>query len=175
MTLTRASAPWAFAKGEPFRTIASLELLGSLLGIMLLVEGKDDDVHFYKGSLSVGGLTDNSGNRFAVMRMLSTKWPVVAFMVKLSTQLESLNMMFEMSWVPREQNTEADAITNGDTGWLSPKLRIETKMDQLPFLVLNELLLKGAAFYGTIETVNLEAADLQEKDSRTLRVRGPWG
>ena len=36
-------------------------------------------------------------------------------------------------------------------------------------------LVKAAAFYGSIETVNLESAGLQEKDSRTLRVRDPWG
>jgi hypothetical protein len=91
LSLTRASAPWAFSKGEPFRTIASLELLGSLLGIMLLVDGKDKGSHYYKGSLSVGvgGLTDNSGNRYAVARMLSTKWPLVAFMAELSAQLEA--------------------------------------------------------------------------------------
>ncbi len=29
LKLTRSNAPWAFAKGEPFRTIAALELLGS--------------------------------------------------------------------------------------------------------------------------------------------------
>ena len=35
--LTRRNAPWAFARGEPFRTIASLELMGALLGVMILL------------------------------------------------------------------------------------------------------------------------------------------
>ena len=34
--LTRANAPWAFRAGEPFRTIASLELFGTLLCVKLL-------------------------------------------------------------------------------------------------------------------------------------------
>ena len=35
VTLTRANAAWAFSKGEPFRTIASLELFGTLLCVMI--------------------------------------------------------------------------------------------------------------------------------------------
>ena len=33
--LNRRNAPWAFARGEAFRTIASLELLGALVGLMV--------------------------------------------------------------------------------------------------------------------------------------------
>jgi hypothetical protein len=123
----------------------------------------------------VGGITDNSGNRYAVARLLTTKWPLVAFLAELATQLESKRMLFEMSWVPREQNSEADAITNGDTEWLHPDLRVATVMEELPFMVLKGLLAQGATFYEHIETVNLEAAATQEKDPRSLRVRDPWG
>ena len=37
LTLTRATAPWAYARGEPFRTIAALELLGTLVSLVVLV------------------------------------------------------------------------------------------------------------------------------------------
>ena len=38
--LSRKSAPWAFAKGEPFRTIAALELTAVLVAVKLFcVEG----------------------------------------------------------------------------------------------------------------------------------------
>jgi hypothetical protein len=83
-------------------------------------------------------------------------------------------MLFEMSWVPREQNAEADAITNGDIDWLHPGMRVATNMEKLPFLVLNSLLSKGAVFYKELETVNLLTADSQPKEARTLRVRDPW-
>jgi hypothetical protein len=176
LSLSRVSAPWAFAKGEPFRTIASLELLGSLLGIMLLVDGVDKGTHYYKGSLSVGvgGLTDNSGNRYAVARLLSTRWPLVAFLAELSAQLEHRRMLFEMSWVPREQNAEADAITNGDVDWLEPRHKVATDLEQLPFLILRELLSKGAGFYEQLDTANLDALEAHSKDPRSLRVRDPW-
>ena len=74
MLLTRKIAPWAFARGEPFRTIAALELLGVLVGLMVLMaEGT------YKGELA--GLitlscgTDNQSNSYLLDKMLTTKYP----------------------------------------------------------------------------------------------------
>ena len=55
LELNRKNAPWAYSRGEPFRSIASLELLGSLVSIMLLLEdGSDDGSSFHGGALSVG-------------------------------------------------------------------------------------------------------------------------
>ena len=42
LEVDRAWAPWAFAKGDPKKVIAALELLATLVGIRLWVqEGKD--------------------------------------------------------------------------------------------------------------------------------------
>ena len=172
--LTRSNAPWAFCKGEPFRTIAALEMLGSLLGIMLLLGEKGDEHYCCGGSLSVGGFTDNSGNRFILARLLTTKWPLLAFLSEMAAQLEEKKILFEMSWVPREQNTEADAITNEDIEWLDPGRRVAADMKTLPFLILPEMLAKGEAFYAGRENVNAGAPEVAEKDVRTLRVRDPW-
>ena len=87
LNLDRSSAPWAFARGEPFRAIASLELLGTMVGMMLLVEESAGTEQYFACSLSVGSITDNNGNRYAVTKMLSTKWPLMAFLAKLSMQL----------------------------------------------------------------------------------------
>ena len=173
MKLDRSSAPWAFAHGEPFRAIASLELLGAMLGLMLLVDETSNSVEYFACSLSVGGITDNNGNRYAVTKMLTTKWPLLAFLAELSLQLEERGILLEVNWVPREQNTEADAITNGDFGWLDANNRIETEMGRLPFILLPELLSKGEGFYSGSETVNLGAPPVP-KDKRSLRMRGPW-
>ena len=39
--LDRRNAPWSLARGEAFRTIASLELLGALVGVMVLMPEKE--------------------------------------------------------------------------------------------------------------------------------------
>ena len=80
-----------------------------------------------------------------------------------------------MSWVPREQNAEADAITNGDVGWLSPGMRVATDMKTLPFQILPDMLAQGEAFYMGDDNVNAGAPELNSRERRTLRVRDPWG
>ena len=69
IVLDKASAPWAYAKGEPFRTIAALELLGALFAFMLSKGG----AAWLQGSayLSLTGYTDNQGNTFLLDRYLT--------------------------------------------------------------------------------------------------------
>ena len=174
MKLDRGNAPWAFSKGEPFRTTSALEMLGTLMGIMLFLESDCHGDENWSGSLSAGGLTDNKGNSFALTKLLSTKWPLTAFLAEIAAQLEARNLAFEMTWVPREQNSEADAITNGSYEWLCPTKRISTSMQTLPFKILLTLLDKGDKFYKDLENVNELAAPLKDKDTRTLRVKDPW-
>eukprot|EP00974_Lingulodinium_polyedra_P020685 2001991-Lingulodinium_polyedra.AAC.1 len=59
--LSRQSAPWAYAAGEPFRTIASLELLASLL-CMVAFEPKEPVSA--QANLLLAGATDNRGNAY---------------------------------------------------------------------------------------------------------------
>lgn len=80
---------------------------------MLLLDDDHEGGATHTARVSVGGLTDNIGNRFAVARLLTTKWPLDVFVSELATQLEVRNLLLQLSWVPRDQNAEADAITNG--------------------------------------------------------------
>ena len=131
-------------------------------------------IHCLRGTLLVGGITDNRGNSFALTKLLTTKWPLMAFLAEMAVQLEEKDVAFEMHWVPREQNTEADSITNGDYSWLAAENRIGTSLDKLPFRVLHTLLEGGVAFYESLDTINEEMPAASSSDARTLRVRDPW-
>ena len=98
----------------------------------------------------------------------------MAFLAETAVQLETKNLSFEMTWVPREQNAEADSITNGDYAWLNPAKRIRTSLEKLPFVVLNTLLREGEKFYEGLDNINEEAPPATKKEVRTLRVRDPW-
>ena len=49
-----------------------------------------------RDTFPLGGLTNNIGNRFVVARLLTTRWPLAAFLAYLSTQLEQKNILFEI-------------------------------------------------------------------------------
>ena len=123
----------------------------------------------------MGGLTDNRGNKFAVAKLLTTKWPLSAFVGEVAAQPEHRGILLEVEWVPRELNAEADAITNGQTDWLTASLRRKVVLAELPFLGLNELLAAGAKFYEGLEHANITGEELRPSSNALLRVRDPWG
>ena len=51
--LTRSNDPWAFARGEAFRVMASLELLGALVGVMVLMLIKEASPPEYRGQATL--------------------------------------------------------------------------------------------------------------------------
>ena len=102
---------WAFARGEPFRTIASLELPGSLVGLMVLVPATAPrgDISAVI-SLSCG--TDNQGNSHLLDRMLTTKYPLGVVLMELAHQTRICRTVLRAHWLSQLENEEANALTN---------------------------------------------------------------
>ena len=90
-------------------------------------------------------------------------------------QMETRRIQFEVSWVPRDQNTEADAITNGDWSLLSKENQMATHLTKLPFLVLHELLERGERYYSDSNTAHLVGEDCRSLGADPPKVRDSWG
>ena len=140
LTLDRATAPWAYRRGEPFRTIASLELFCTLISAMIFMPALPKGATGASCRVSVGGSTDNRGNTFAVTKLMTTKFPLLAFVAELAAQMEEGGWDLELDWVPRDQNLEADALTNDDTNAFDPSKEVKVSAESLKFLVLKDLL-----------------------------------
>jgi hypothetical protein len=109
--LTRQNAPWVFDFGEPFRVIAALGLLATLACVVAEGDGTVAGGHV---NLTLGGTTDNMGNRDAVAKFGTTKYPLVCVLMELAAQLHQRGCALELSWAPRLQNWQANALTNDD-------------------------------------------------------------
>ena len=105
--LTRKSAPWAFARGEPFRTIASLEVLGSLVGMMVLAPPAAAKRET-SGVMTLSCGTDNQGNTHLLDRMLTTKYPLGIVLMELAHQMRKRSLVLRAHWLLRLENEEAD-------------------------------------------------------------------
>ena len=184
LELTRKTAPWAFERGEPFRTIASLELIASLVGLMILVpqevQGGETSAVV---SLSCG--TDSQGNTHLLDRMLTTKYPLGVVLMELAHQSRVRRMVLRAHWLPRLENEEADALTNFEFRHFDPKHRIEVKLEDLKFAVLDDLFREGEVYVAELEKVKAQqkvarAAGGQPNKKRkglagnTLRDRDRW-
>ena len=177
LTLTSKTAPWAFKKGEPFRTIAALELLGVLVGVMVLL-GPDVLDGSRRGRVSLTAYTDNQGNGYLLDKMLTTKMPLAMILLELGCQLQHHRLDLGLQWVPRDQNTEADDLTNGRCQEFDANKRIHVDLGTLPFRILPKLLTSAQTYEEPLEAAKEAKADDGMKGkmaaAKRLREADPW-
>ena len=100
-------------------------------------------------SLSCG--TDNQGNSHLLDRMLTTKYPLGVVLMELAHQMRVRRLVLRAHWLPRLENEEADALTNFDYRHFDAAKRIEVKLEELEFKVLNELFKEGEEYVAALE------------------------
>jgi hypothetical protein len=62
-------------------------------------------------SLTAGG--DNMSNGFTLDRMSTTKFPLYLILMEVAAQIKMRNLVLGVAWRPRDEDEEADALTNG--------------------------------------------------------------
>ena len=165
--LTRTTAPWAYAKGESFRVIASLELLGVLVGLMVLMPVETTPPPEMGAAISLSCGTDNQGNAYLLDKMLTTKFPLGVLLMELSHQMRRRRAVLRAHWLPRLQNEEADQLTNENFMNFSPENRVPVELDKLDFAYLPRLLGEGEAY--------MEDLDRQREANKRAREAGNVG
>ena len=174
--LNRKNAPWAFARGEPFKTIAALELFGTLVAVMCFADGWPRNA---RSTMSISGATDNSGTPFALSRLMSSKFPLLVVLAELSEQLRARNLLLDLVWVPREQNVEADALTNSVFDGFDEMKRFNIKIESINWLVMDDMLVAADNIHHKIMALKegekfKKDARQPRKKSRKLRETDPW-
>ena len=152
--LTEQSAPWAFCRGEPFKTIMALELFATVAAVALLGPG----------AIGGGGLDaqvvlpsvgDNLGATQVVTKGISTRFPLSLVAMELSARLEAMGARLDAQWAPRELNQEADDLSNMKTEAFDPRLRKGTShADSIPLVIIPHLLKVAQLFHN--ESVELK-------------------
>ena len=136
--LGRKEVPWAYLKGEPFRSIATLELVGVLLAVMLFSKGAEWGQS--RGVAVLPGLTDNQAITHVLRKFGTASFPLSVVVMELACQLDAAGLELDLRWVPRLQNEEADALTNELFEAFTEKNRIHVDFDNLPFIILEEMM-----------------------------------
>ena len=138
MEVTAKQAPWVYAKAnDPQRVIAALEMLATIVAIILFDPEKKRGGH---SGCVLTGTTDNKGNSYIVKKLASTKWPLTTLLLELSEQLRMRKAILDLEWRRRDDNSEADALTNCDFKGFNPDLRVGATFDQIEWLVLPEIM-----------------------------------
>ena len=136
--LTRQSAPWAFLAGESYRSIATLELMATLLAVEAFGLPQAGN-----SRITTSAGTDNLGNRFALSKMMTTKHPLVAALMELAWKLHAANVNLDLYWLPRLQNSDADALTNCQFNGFDPAKRCRIDIASYKGKIFHQMLVLG--------------------------------
>ena len=91
-------------------------------------------VHF-----SIFAGTDNRANDFLSNKRSTTKWPLMLINMQLSSCLAKSRLTLDLRWRPRDENKEADELTNEVFSSFSMSKRVALSFEQLDLQLVNEL------------------------------------
>ena len=116
----------------------SAELLGSYAGLVAFghaspAGGRD------RLKLQICAGTDNKATPAITARGLSNKWPVQGIHMQLATTMRQANKLCKLDWRPREENQDADDLTNHCTRNFTPELQVPLTMKDIPMDLFEEL------------------------------------
>jgi hypothetical protein len=174
--LGRRELPWAYSRGDPFRAIASLELLATLLCLVVFQPRAGS---LARGAIGLTAAGDNQSNGFALANFGSTKYPLYLVLMELAEHLRKKSVVLSVAWRPRDENEEADALTNQVYEAFDPALRVPVVWKELGFFVLPSLTALAEGYFCELQAlkrqskVGLSQASTK-KAKQALKVLDPW-
>ena len=176
--LGRAELPWAYTRGDPFRAIASLELLATLLCVAVF---EPEASSLSGGVIALTAAGDNQSNGFTLDRLCSTKFPLYLVLMELSEQLRRRQILLHVAWRPQDENEEADALTNENFEAFTLSKRVPVEWAKIGFLVLPKLTAMAEEHFEVLANARKEsrkrprpAAAPARPRGKRLRDRDPW-
>ena len=112
--------------------------------------------------------------------MMSSKFPLVVILAELSAQLRARKMALSVGWTPRDQNEEADALTNGDYAQFGAANRVSVTIEDVKWLVLPKLMAVASDIFSEVQRRKAsrdrgpEKAPPAKRAKGGLRQRDPW-
>ena len=160
LKLDEGTAPWAFSRnGEPYRTIAALEAMATLVAIVAFAPWIP---RLAETHVTITSLTDNQGNSHALTHLSSTRFPLCVVAMELAAQMDRMRVRLDVHWTPRNLNQEADDLSNGKIEDFSTANRVMGDICEIEWLVLDKLMKFGMSF----EKERTETRDGQHKRRR---------
>ena len=164
-------APWAFAKGDPGKVIAALELLATLVGVRLWVPDGDAKK---TSRVAIRGYTDNQSNESLLKKAMRTKFPSTLVLMELAEELSAKNCELQLQWIRRDLNQLADDLTNENFASFDPNFRIDLKGEALEWRVLGRLLRFTTSYFEELGEAKRTKKVHATRFAKRTRKLGPW-
>ena len=170
LEVTPEWAPWAFAKGDPGKVIAALELLATLEGVRLWVPGNAKKT----SRVAIRGYTDNQSNEALLRKAMTTKFPSTLILMELAEELSAKNCELQLQWIRRDLNQLADDLTNENFASFDPNFRVDLKGEALEWRVLGRLLAHATSYFEELGSAKRTKKAPATRFAKRPRKLGPW-
>ena len=141
-----AQAPWLFkSDGTSQWASTSAELLASYAALQVFGHLNFEDRRDHL-RLVVNAGTDNRSTPSIQQKGLSNKWPVQAVHMQMVSRLHSCHKICRLQWRPREENVEADDLTNFRFEKFTAANRLHLEFSELDFSLLDMLVMARDSF-----------------------------
>ena len=163
--------PCLFRDGESGWASTSAELLASLAALVAFghleqpIPGAQDCLQVF-----VCGETDNRSTPEVQRKGSTTKWPLFGIQMSACQALRRVNKRLVLNWRPRDENTWADDLTNGNFSAFDLRHRVKLTLSMLPLELSSKLDSARAEFVQAKATlISLKGKEAamgeQEKDA----------
>lgn len=108
---------------------------------------------------------------------MTTKFPVAPVLMELVKQLACRQLWLSLTWVAREENIAADALTNEDFELFGLENRVPLVWSELEasFSDLVKYVSLGESFYGEIAELKKRKAEARPSvNFKARKVSNPW-
>ncbi|CAE7393573.1 unnamed protein product, partial [Symbiodinium pilosum] len=128
------TVPWLFKEdGSSQWASSSAELLATYMACLAFAP----DICVSECTITAG--TDNRSNPQALEKGSSMKWPLMGLMMQFASYLASCGGRIKLQWRPREENIEADDLTNSRFDRFDLSLRVDVSFGDLPMSIFDSL------------------------------------
>ena len=150
------------------------ELLASYAGLVafrhLVPTGGRDSLR-----LQVHAGTDNSATPAVLSKGISNKWPVQGLHMQMAVSLRKANKVCRLTWRPREENQDADDLTNLRFENFAPSLRVPLKLADVPLELFHMLHQSHADFVAERDRLlSLKRDEPKTTKRQKLLDKTPW-
>ncbi|CAE7032383.1 unnamed protein product [Symbiodinium sp. CCMP2592] len=176
LRLTPSEAPYLFdSEGHSQWASASAELLATLAALHIFGHLEAGPT---RRSMKVEVLaqTDNKSNEGLTRKGSTTRWPLLMVNMQLTHVLMKAGLRLNLGWRPRDENQEADDLTNEIFDRFSEELRVPVQYSELPLSFLHTLYEARRAQLSTreVDSIRDTVGGRPRFRGKRKREKSPW-
>eukprot|EP00435_Cladocopium_sp_Y103_P062977 s708_g24.t1 len=111
---------------------------------------------------------------------MSTKFPLTLLLMELSEEMRAVDFKLDLEWVKRDENEDADALSNGDCSKFDEALRVGERADEIRWRILEKVQTRGEEMYREVQALKDRhkeaklAGGLQKRPRGTKKALPKW-